>query len=146
MKFVIKLKGGKGSGHFGHSGRPGKRGGSAPGGGKPIPVGWPWKDIQEEDRAARDLMERMGNVTYTLGGVKVVIYPPKDKAPAHNWQALHPKAMHNYKAAIERDFRVPYDKIPDDIAEKFGKTIYTYDDTYDALREAGLKPRRRRGT
>jgi len=31
MKFKIRYKGGPGSGHRGHSGRPGKRGGSAPG-------------------------------------------------------------------------------------------------------------------
>ena len=29
MKAIIRLKGGKGSGHFGHSGRPGKVGGSS---------------------------------------------------------------------------------------------------------------------
>ena len=32
-KRVIIIKGGPGSGHFGHAGRPGKRGGSAPSGG-----------------------------------------------------------------------------------------------------------------
>ena len=31
-KLFLKLKGGPGSGNFGHSGRPGKRGGSSPGG------------------------------------------------------------------------------------------------------------------
>lgn len=33
MKITFRLKGGAGSGNFGHSGRPGKRGGSSPGGG-----------------------------------------------------------------------------------------------------------------
>lgn len=31
MKVILRLKGGKGSGHHGHSGRPGKHGGSLPG-------------------------------------------------------------------------------------------------------------------
>jgi hypothetical protein len=30
MKYVIRLKGGVGSGHFGHKGRPGEQGGSLP--------------------------------------------------------------------------------------------------------------------
>ena len=30
MKFTIRLKGGIGSGHFGHKGRPGEQGGSLP--------------------------------------------------------------------------------------------------------------------
>lgn len=34
MKIIVKLKGGKGSGDFGHSGRPGKVGGSGKGTGK----------------------------------------------------------------------------------------------------------------
>ena len=33
MKLTLRLKGGPGSGHHGHSGRPGKRGGSLPGAG-----------------------------------------------------------------------------------------------------------------
>lgn len=34
MKIIARYKGGPGSGHYGHAGRPGKRGGSAPGGGR----------------------------------------------------------------------------------------------------------------
>ena len=35
MRMVIRYKGGPGSGNFGHTGRPGKVGGSASGGRKP---------------------------------------------------------------------------------------------------------------
>lgn len=36
MKLSIHLKGGEGSGNFGHAGRPGEQGGSGPGGGSDV--------------------------------------------------------------------------------------------------------------
>jgi len=58
------MKGGPGSGHFGHAGRPGKRGGSAPrGGGAVIGEGPPrfgepdWNELDEEARLTLERQE-----------------------------------------------------------------------------------------
>ena len=48
MKAVLRFKGGAGSGNFGHAGRPGKQGGSAPKGGRGVKPSEPISKRDEE--------------------------------------------------------------------------------------------------
>ena len=68
MKLKIVLKGGPGSGHAGHGGRPGKRGGSTPGGASGIGAGlgdaWAIRDALKLDK---NMTVQHGNWTSVEG-------------------------------------------------------------------------------
>jgi len=59
MKFIIRYKGGKGSGNFGHAGREGHLGGSAPSGGSDS--GWNLDKTSLVVNSASENMTKMGH-------------------------------------------------------------------------------------
>ena len=59
MKFIIRMKGGEGSGNMGHAGRPGHLGGSAPSGS--MSDGWNIDKKSSVVSSASDSMTRMGH-------------------------------------------------------------------------------------
>lgn len=89
MRLTVRLKGGPGSGHRGHSGRPGKRGGSSPGrggavGGSSPPKGWlvtpkGWSFLGEADDADPHYYRRQGRL-------EISIYPTDEQDLSEGWE------------------------------------------------------------
>lgn len=145
MKINIRFKGGSGSGNFGHTGRPGKQGGSAPGGGKAIPTFWPRNELKIEDNNARKALENAGRMTYVLAAGKLQqTFSEGEDDTKLSYANLHPKAMHNFKLSMVKGFGIDYDAIPAKIAEYYGRGINTWHETRQALIDAGLNPSRKR--
>jgi hypothetical protein len=135
--YIIK-KGGEGSGNYGHVGRPGKRGGS--GGtalrqasmlGKKKPS---LQDLNQESADANEKLDNTGNSAYMPleggGWAKRVNYQGIGGYAANN-----PKHIEAGKIALSDALNVAFDKIPDDVAEKFVKGIYSLEDAKKALRK-----------
>jgi hypothetical protein len=134
-------KGGKGSGHFGHRGRPGQIGGSV--GGIPTSLGESTKiysldEIKSEDQEAlAKAREYYAQQTLAIGGnfmnpVNIVQW---DRVPG-GWNTYHPKAIHNFKVYLSKISGVLYGNISDELAARYGRGLLTTDEAVlDAKRQ-----------
>jgi len=128
MKLIVKLKGGPGSGHYGHRGRPGKKGGSAPG----IGVGSMHSrlDIKaEEQRAQRELAE-LGKGSYMFDRHSTYMYSGlTDK----DLETHFPKLIHNGKLAVADSIKIGASQVPTRIAYGWYRGLYTLDEVSSML-------------
>lgn len=114
---IVVTKGGAGSGHYGHSGRPGEHGGSLPGKGSGLVV----SDTFTGVRCSRAVI--MNGKVYEGDEYKGAYHTP---TMARMVVAGHiPNSLHMKRAALE----IIYDKIPED--SEFESKIMRMTDAYD---------------
>jgi hypothetical protein len=121
LKFVEK-KGGAGSGHFGHAGRPGKVGGSSSG-------KFSDSELENEHKIAFEFASKYGATTGLYEEPHTIRWHESPKS----WIELHPKKIHNFKRRIVDEFGADYNKISDIIAMEFGRGLLTAEETKKTL-------------
>lgn len=128
MKLTVRLKGGPGSGHYGHRGRPGKKGGSVAG----IGVGSMYSrlDIKaEEQRAQRELAEA-GKGAYMFDKYSSYMQGPlTDK----DIETHYPKTLHNGRLAVAESIKIGPSQVPTKIAYNFYRGLYTVQEVSSML-------------
>jgi hypothetical protein len=75
MKLTFRYKGGKGSGHHGHAGRPGKHGGSLPGKGDSSTGGFSVSDANKNYPATMNALSRMAAMNDVGHLIKSALIP-----------------------------------------------------------------------
>lgn len=92
-KLVFRLKGGKGSGHFGHRGIPGEQGGSLPGtGGAGVDSDVEWEDGTEEPRGDGEDSD-----VEWLPSPKIVEMKP---SPGASFEKVRPETFNKYSGGV----------------------------------------------
>lgn len=135
MTVKVIYKGGKGSGNYNHSGRPGEIGGSGPtaihaANFHKVPKYNKVEIDDESDNAMVVLLNTEGAITYHDNGMQSMNW---NKVPG-GWMQYHPKLLHNGKYSLSKALNWPIEHISDNIAAYYVRGIYTLDEAWSKLR------------
>lgn len=131
MKMIIRLKGGVGSGNFGHAGRKGKIGGSRSIGGIAVGKLYSGDEIDQEDKIATEKFLHIGKASYSLSSAGIGI--SRTKLSDTEIEHYFPKHVNNGKVHLSYEFKVHPDKISSRTAYNFMRGILSVKDVAEQL-------------